>query len=140
MAGKSFEDEIAYAFFTMVGLALVLLIIFSLFWLAIPVGFFLLCYAVYRMYQNSDKVQERKARDLTHRLYKETKALRPTLPDAEAFATSVYRALPDIPEESLEAPLIKAALQIHEGEGFDRAGYRRPPSAIVSKAHSIAIT
>ncbi|WP_340151436.1 DUF87 domain-containing protein [uncultured Sneathiella sp.] len=128
MAGKSFEDEIAYAFFTMVGLALVLLIIFSLFWLAIPVGFFLLCYAVYRMYQNSDKVQERKARDLTHRLYKETKALRPTLPDAEAFATSVYRALPDIPEESLEDALIKAALQIHEGEGFDRAGPIPPPT------------
>ncbi len=128
MAGKSFEDEIAYAFFTMVGLALVLLIIFSLFWLAIPVGFFLLCYVLYQMYQNSDSVQERKARDLTHRLYKETKALRPTLPDAEAFATSVYRALPDIPEESLEDALIKAALQIHEGEGFDRAGPIPPPT------------
>ena len=91
MANKSFEEDVGAIFIGFVSLTLMLVAIVTAFWLAIPVAGILCIYAGYRMYQNSDAVQERKAHELTHRLYAETKALAPAIPEAKDFAGQVYR-------------------------------------------------
>jgi len=128
MANQSFEQEITAAFLSVAVLGLILLIIFSLFWLAIPVGGCLIVYALVKIYLNSDEVQERKARELTSRLYEETKALQPNIPDADEFGKQIYRAIPAVNAKSLEVALIEAALNIYDLEGFDVSSPFPPPT------------
>lgn len=128
MAKNSFEDDVGTAFFGLVGLAVLVLGLITAFWLAIPVAAILCIYAGYRMYQNSDAVQERKARELTEALYAKTKTLAPKIPDKEDFARQVYRTLPSVVSESLNDALIAATLDLYDLEGFERHGPNPPPS------------
>lgn len=128
MANKSFEEDFAATFFGVVSLGLLLLAIVMAFWLAIPVAAVLCLYAGYRMYQNSDTVQERKARELTHSLYAETKALAPEIPEAKDFAGQIYRAIPAVASETLDDAFVVAALDLYDMEGFDSDGPHPPPT------------
>ena len=114
MANKSFEEDVGAIFIGFVSLTLMLVAIVTAFWLAIPVAGILCIYAGYRMYQNSDAVQERKAHELTHRLYAETKALAPAIPEAKDFAGQVYRAIPAIASETRDrgSKVIKLSAKI----------------------------
>lgn len=128
MANSSTEDDIIGIIVGFTGLTFILVAIVTAFWLAIPVAIILCIYAGYRMYQNSDAVQERKAQELTHRLYAETKALAPNIPDKEDFAQQVYRALPTVASASLDNALVVATLDLFDQEGFERNGPNPPPT------------
>ena len=125
---ESLEAEITAAFLSLTALGLLLLLVFSLFWLAIPVGLVLCCFFAYCMYQNSDAVQERKARELTHQLYRDTKRLAPKIPDKVAFGTEVYSRFPHVASLSLDDALIAATLDLFDREDFDTGGPHPPPS------------
>jgi hypothetical protein len=128
VANNSTEDDILGIFVGFLGLTFILIALVTAFWLAIPVAAILCVYAGHRIYQNSDAVQERKAHELTHRLYSETKALAPQIPEKEDFATQVCDAMPVIASASLENVLIVASMEIYEFEGFERHGPNPPPT------------
>jgi hypothetical protein len=128
MSNQSMEKEMMGAILGVITLGMVLLIIFSLFWLAIPVGIIVACFVLYRIYQNSDEVQERKARALTYQLFEDTKALRPAIPTQEEFTQKVNNAFSGLKSTSLREALIEATLAIYEQEGFDVASPLPPPT------------
>lgn len=128
MANNSVEEDVVGIIIGFASLALMLAAVITAFWLAIPVAVTLCIYAGYRMYQNSAAVLERKARELTHRLYDETKALAPKIPGKEEFAKQVYRALPSVPSESLDNAFIVSTLDLFDLEGFEHEGPNPPPT------------
>ena len=128
MANNSLEDDVGAIFVSFLGLTLLLIALVFAFWIAVPVAIILCIYAGYRMHQNSDAVKERKAHALTHRLYAETKALAPKIPEKDDFARQVYGAIPRVASDSLEDALIVATLDLFDLEGFDVEGPHPPPT------------
>ncbi len=128
MANNSFESDFTATFFGMVSLGLLLTAIITAFWLAVPVAVILCIYAGYRMYRNSDAVQERKARELTHQLYNQTRALAPKVPNEEDFVRQVYRAMPNVASESLGNAFVAVTFDLFDQEEFDRHGPNPPPT------------
>ena len=65
----SFEQDLASGVVGIVFLALLVLLAFFALWIAIPLAILFFIYKIYHLYQNSDTVQERKAREHTNELY-----------------------------------------------------------------------
>ncbi len=121
--------------------------------IAVPIGAAILgAYRVYIIYQQSPSVQERKARERTHQLYKEIRASTPRPLSKEHFGRAVYQQLPyeGKPEHIREA-VIRAILDLYDLEEhlvddlpppppmcntIEGAKYRDFLSAYSAKAHS----
>ena len=120
VAGNSAGDDLAGGVISLSILALLILLAFFFVWIALGLGVLFLIYAVFRFYQNSDAVKERKAREHIHALYDQAAAVQSAAPSTRDFLRKIEHNLPSsLPDRVLKTAL-ETAKDLYEAEGFGK--------------------
>ena len=118
MAGGSSSNDLAEGVVSLTVLALIILLAFFFFWFALVIGALFLVYAVFRLYQNSAAVKERKAREHIFALYEQARAIQSAALTTPEFLKKIADNLPsNLPDDILKVAL-ETARELYEAEGF----------------------